>query len=116
MADLSQVPIEQLRAAVEPISIPTQSRLAAFSNWAKTFECRPQRVFAPTTVLQCRHILELARREGARVHPVGVGHSPSDLACTNGWLVRMEGVSGTIKVSVLVVLLTLWLAIHTGFL
>lgn len=35
------------------------------------------------------------------MHPVGVGHSPSDLACTNGWLVRMEGVRGTVKVSVL---------------
>lgn len=54
----------------------------------------------PTTALQCRQILELARREGARVHPVGAGHSPSDLACTNGWLVRMEGLRGTVKVSV----------------
>lgn len=53
----------------------------------------------PTTVLQCRQILELARREGARVHPVGVGHSPSDLACTNGWLVRTEELRGTVKVS-----------------
>ncbi len=44
-------------------------------------------------------IVELARREGATIHPVGVGHSPSDLACTNGWLVRMEGINGLVKVS-----------------
>lgn len=54
-------------------------------------------MFAPTTAEQCRQILELGRREGARIHPVGVGHSPSDLACTNGWLVRTEGLSGLIK-------------------
>jgi FAD/FMN-containing dehydrogenase len=58
-------------------------------------------VFHPTTEIQCRQIVELARREGARVHPVGVGHSPSDLACTNGWLVRMAGMSGVVNVSVL---------------
>jgi L-gulonolactone oxidase len=74
--------------------------LAVFSNWAKTFECRPQRVFAPTSVGQCRMIVELARREGARLHPVGVGHSPSDLACTNGWLVRMEGLKGLIGLNI----------------
>ncbi len=44
-------------------------------------------------------IVELAGREDARIHPVGVGHSPSDLACTNGWLVRMEGVKGLVRVS-----------------
>ncbi|KAK1925844.1 putative D-arabinono-1,4-lactone oxidase [Papiliotrema laurentii] len=99
MADLSQVQIEQLRSALEPISVPSRSRLATFSNWAETFHCRPERVFQPTTVLQCRQILELARREGARVHPVGVGHSPSDLACTKGWLMRMQGLTGLIEVN-----------------
>jgi FAD/FMN-containing dehydrogenase len=97
--DLTNISIAELQAAVAPISIPTRSPLAFFANWARTFECRPQRVFQPTTDLQCRQIIELARREGARVHPVGVGHSPSDLACTNGWLVRMEALSGVVSVS-----------------
>ncbi|OCF44373.1 D-arabinono-1,4-lactone oxidase [Kwoniella heveanensis CBS 569] len=98
-ADLSSVPTQTLQSALQEISIPTSSPKATFTNWAKTFKCQPQRVFAPTTRLQCRQIIELARREGARVHPVGVGHSPSDLACTNGWLVRMEGLTGTVKVN-----------------
>lgn len=101
MEDLTAVDNQALQAALHPISVSSTSPLATFSNWAKTFTCKPQRVFVPTTILQCRQILELARREGARVHPVGVGHSPSDLACTNGWLVRMERVRGTVKVSVL---------------
>lgn len=99
MASLVDTPTDQLRSAVEPISVPSESPQATFSNWANTFVCAPERVFRPTTVLQCRQVLELARREGATVHPVGVGHSPSDLACTKGWLMRMEGLTGTIKVS-----------------
>lgn len=97
--DLSTATHAELQQALEGVSIPTASPKATFSNWAKTFRCRPARVFAPTTSLQCRQILELGRREGARIHPVGVGHSPSDLACTNGWLVRMEGLTGLISVS-----------------
>ncbi|WWD18677.1 hypothetical protein CI109_103131 [Kwoniella shandongensis] len=99
MDDLLNVDSSILASALEPISIPTISPKASFSNWAQTFHCTPQRVFAPTTALQCRQIVELARREGARVHPVGVGHSPSDLACTNGWLVRMEGIKGVIDIN-----------------
>lgn len=100
--DLEQTSTSSLRSSLEPISIPSDSPRAAFSNWAKTFHCKPERVFAPTTVEQCRSIVELARMEGARLHPVGVGHSPSDLACTNGWLMRMEGVKGMINVGLII--------------
>lgn len=97
--DLEQATTSSLRTSLESVSIPSDSPRAGFSNWAKTFHCKPERVFAPTTVEQCKSIVELARREGARLHPVGVGHSPSDLACTNGWLMRMEGLKGMIQVS-----------------
>jgi FAD/FMN-containing dehydrogenase len=96
--DLDNATDLELRAFLEQISIPSDSPDAEFRNWARTFQCRPQRVFAPKTVDQCRSIMELARREGARVHPVGVGHSPSDLACTNGWLLRTEGLKGILRV------------------
>jgi FAD/FMN-containing dehydrogenase len=99
MADLASQATHELQSALEPVSVPTTSPRASFANWAKTFECRPQRVFAPVNELQCRQIVELARREGATLHPVGVGHSPSDLPCTKGWLVRMEGLKGMINVS-----------------
>jgi L-gulonolactone oxidase len=56
-------------------------------------------VFEPSTVHQCRLIVELALREGQTVHPVGVGHSPSDLACTRGFMVKMEGLKGLVSVS-----------------
>jgi len=98
IGDLETVSSVHLRQAIESISTPSSSAQANFSNWAQTFTCRPERVFEPTTVLQVRQIIELARREGATVHPVGVGHSPSDLACTKGWLMRMGGLKGVTRV------------------
>ena len=98
MNDLASISTIDLQIALKGISVPSRSSQATFSNWAKTFECRPKRVFLPSSPRECQMIVELARREGAMLHPVGVGHSPSDLACTNGWLVRMEGLEGLVEV------------------
>lgn len=94
---LVDLDVDTIAHALEPIAVPSASPRAWFSNWADTFHCRPERIFEPTTIEECRYIVELARRRGARLHPVGVGHSPSDLACTNGWLVRMGALKGLIK-------------------
>lgn len=99
MEDIAAIATINLEIALQPVSVPSQSPKASFSNWARTFHCQPQRVFAPTSAKECQMIVELARREGAIIHPVGVGHSPSDLACTNGWLIRMESIKGMVKVS-----------------
>lgn len=95
--DLEKIDTDLLERNLEALIEPPAN--AFFTNWARTFECRPERVYAPRTPEQCRQIVELARRLGKSLHPVGVGHSPSDLGCTNGWLVRMEGVNGALQVS-----------------
>lgn len=95
--DLEKVDTDLLTRNLEGLIEPPST--AFFTNWARTFECRPERVYAPKTAEQCRQIVELARRLGKSLHPVGVGHSPSDLGCTNGWLVRMEGLQGALQVS-----------------
>lgn len=92
--DLSAISTQDLAASLSHI-VPSE---LTFHNWAQTFSCRPERVFSPKTVDECRRIVEYARRERARLHPVGVGHSPSDLACTNGWLIKMEGIKGMLNV------------------
>ena len=94
--DLLHATDSDLREAIQPIL--EQGSTHQFSNWAKTFQCQPERVYWPETVLQCRQIVELARRQGQTVHPVGVGHSPSDLACTSGWLIRMTKLNEVVKV------------------
>lgn len=52
-------------------------------------------------MLQCALILELARREGKTVRAVGVGHSPSDLACTNEYMLRTTKLDKVLEVSLL---------------
>ncbi len=99
MSDLTPLSTDQLLSILEPITIPSTSPLSTFSNWAKTFTCKPSKVFLPTTVLQCRVIVEYGRRVGKKVRPVGVGHSPSDLALTDDLMVRMTEMKTLIDVS-----------------
>lgn len=73
-------------------------RDAAFTNWAHTFACAPLAVFEPESVYHLELILALARREGKVVRAVGVGHSPSDLACTSGFMVRTTKLNRLLEV------------------
>ena len=48
---------------------------------------------------QCALIFELAKREGKTVRLVGVGHSPSDLACTDEYMLRTTKLDKILAVS-----------------
>jgi hypothetical protein len=85
-----------LYVALEPITVPAKD--AIFENWAQTFRCAPLAVFEPKTERHLELIVELARREGRTIRPAGVGHSPSDLACTSGFMVRMGHMDAIIEV------------------
>ncbi|KAG7087570.1 hypothetical protein E1B28_013525 [Marasmius oreades] len=93
---LSQVSLQTLYDALQPCT----SRDATFVNWAQTFGCKPLLVFEPEDENQCEMILELARREGKVVRAAGIGHSPSDLACTNEFLIRTKNLNRVLKVDI----------------
>lgn len=88
MSGLSSLSTQSLNDVLDKITVPQSSPHATFTNWAKTYVCKPLAVFEPQTVYQCALIFERARREGKTVRAVGVGHSPSDLACTNEYMLR----------------------------
>jgi len=90
------IPIENLYNLLEPITIPVNN--ARFTNWGKTFTCTPYALFEPENEFQCELVLELAKREGKTVRAVGVGHSPSDLACTSEFMVRMTRLNRVLEV------------------
>ncbi|KAF6750786.1 D-arabinono-1,4-lactone oxidase-domain-containing protein [Ephemerocybe angulata] len=90
---------EELYKSLQAITVPSSSPRATFSNWAKTYFCKPLAVFEPTNVEECAAILELARREGKVVRAVGVGHSPSDLAFTNEFMIRMTRMNKMLEIS-----------------
>lgn len=88
----------QLYALLAPVTAPPAARAARFVNWGRTFACTPLAVFEPESELQCQLVLELARREGRRVRFAGIGHSPSDLACTKEYMLRTTRLNKVLEV------------------
>ncbi|KAF7297155.1 FAD-binding PCMH-type domain-containing protein [Mycena indigotica] len=83
-------------AALSPIAI-SQPR---WRNWGRTFHCSPAVVFKPTTIEECQLVIELARRDRRVVRAVGVGHSPSDIACTTDYMMDITGMNKILEVNV----------------
>ncbi len=96
---LSQLPLQQIWELLVPVTASPRSARASFTNWGLTYTCRPLCVFEPENEAQCELVLELARREGKKVRVAGVGHSPSDLACTSEYMLRTEKLDKVLEVS-----------------
>ncbi|KZT37176.1 gulonolactone oxidase Lgo1 [Sistotremastrum suecicum HHB10207 ss-3] len=90
----------RLAALLAPITLSASSPRRRFENWGKTHRCTPARVFVPTTDFECELVLELARRHRTTVRAAGAGHSPSDLACTTGYLIRTDNLNRLLEVNV----------------
>lgn len=96
--DFTSLTTDDIRVALQPITVASDSTNAIFHNWANTYRCFPRAVFQPEDESHCRLILELARREGVSVRACGAGHSPSDLACTTGYLLRTHKLERVLQV------------------
>lgn len=93
------IPLEELYRLLKPVTIDRSSSAAVFQNWGRTFACTPLCVFRPESEHHLELILQLARREEVHsVRAVGVGHSPSDLACTSGFMIQMNLLDNIIEV------------------
>ncbi|XP_075779345.1 LOW QUALITY PROTEIN: L-gulonolactone oxidase-like [Pelodiscus sinensis] len=69
-----------------------------FQNWAQTYGSSPELYFQPTSVEEIREILDLARQRSKRVKVVGGGHSPSDIACTDDFMLHLGKMNKILKV------------------
>ena len=67
-------------------------------NWGRTQSCRPAVVARPSNEGEIRQIVEDARRRGMRVKVVGAGHSFTDIACTDGFMVSLDDYNRVIAV------------------
>ncbi|KAJ7768914.1 D-arabinono-1,4-lactone oxidase-domain-containing protein [Mycena metata] len=81
------------------ITVPSSSPRATFINWGRTFSCRPLAIFEPENEEQCELVLDLAKREKRVLRAVGVGHSPSDLACTGDFMLRTTKLNRLLEVN-----------------
>lgn len=95
---LTDLSTPALRTLLEPISA-TSGPLSIFTNWASTFFSQSKATFRPRNVEEVRWVVELARREGIELRPSGSGHSPSDIVCTDGYVVNIDAVKEVLEVS-----------------
>ncbi|KAI0656292.1 L-gulonolactone/D-arabinono-1,4-lactone oxidase [Cubamyces menziesii] len=97
---MHDIPLSTLYELLAPVTVRAGQPKATFINWGLSYTCTPLCVFEPETEEQCRLVLELARREGKSVRVAGIGHSPSDLVCTTGFMLRTEKLKKVIEVNV----------------
>ncbi|KAJ7148815.1 hypothetical protein C8R46DRAFT_1044485 [Mycena filopes] len=62
----------------------------SLANWSHTYHCQPQALFRPRNAAECADVITVALTRGKVLRAVGAGHSPSDLACTNSYIVDMR--------------------------
>jgi L-gulono-1,4-lactone dehydrogenase len=67
-------------------------------NWARDQSCRPAQVARPRSVDELASAIVDARSRGWRVRAVGAGHSFSEIACTDGLQVRLDGLARVLDV------------------
>ncbi|KAJ2700376.1 D-arabinono-1,4-lactone oxidase [Coemansia sp. IMI 203386] len=61
-----------------------------FRNWSGTFRSQPEFYLTPETETQIIELIRIANRHRLTIKPIGSGHSPSDIACTNSMMLNMD--------------------------
>lgn len=75
-----------------------------FTNWSKTFTCFPFRSFYPNSESQVIRVIALARKSLKKVRVAGGGLSPSDLVCTQDFLIYTDRLDKILEVSLQLIL------------
>jgi FAD-linked oxidoreductase len=76
----------------------TYARTAAWRNWAGDEGCTPAALLHPASLEELSAVMQRAAREGRRVRVAGAGHSFSDVACTDGLLLKLDRLAAVIEV------------------
>jgi L-gulono-1,4-lactone dehydrogenase len=71
---------------------------ARWRNWAGDERCSPELIESPCSIEEISAALARAASRGLRVRVAGAGHSFSDIACSDGVLLRLDGMSQVIDV------------------
>src|SRR5262245_43436322 len=61
-----------------------------WTNWGSTYSCSPTGIDYPATEEEIAGIVQAAATSGERVKVAGTGHSFTDIACTEGRLIKLE--------------------------
>ena len=75
----------------------TEAR-ARWTNWGGTYSCSPARIESPTTEEQIVNIVRRAAERGEHVKVIGSGHSFTDIACTDGCLIKLDNYNKVLEI------------------
>jgi L-gulono-1,4-lactone dehydrogenase len=67
-------------------------------NWAGDELCQPAELQRPRSMQELAQAIEQAADRGLRVRAAGAGHSFSDIACSDGLLLRLDGLADVLDV------------------
>jgi L-gulono-1,4-lactone dehydrogenase len=76
----------------------THVRATSWRNWAGDERCAPAMIARPGSIEAICEAVERAGREGRRVRTTGSGHSFSDVACTDGLMLKLDRFAGILDV------------------
>ncbi|HEY4895032.1 MAG TPA: D-arabinono-1,4-lactone oxidase [Solirubrobacteraceae bacterium] len=71
---------------------------ASWRNWAGDERCTPAEIAHPASIDELCTAVARASARGLRVRAAGAGHSFSDIACTDGLLVRLDRLDRVLEV------------------
>ncbi|GAA93770.1 uncharacterized protein L969DRAFT_43873 [Mixia osmundae IAM 14324] len=93
-ADLEKVSVDELMRATRSL----RQKSTYFTNWAGSYRCRARAIFKPNTERQVQQVVELTRRQQETLRCYGTGHSPSDLACTDGFMLNLDNMQEVLDI------------------
>jgi L-gulono-1,4-lactone dehydrogenase len=67
-------------------------------NWAGDQQCVPAAIERPASVAELQQAVGRAAERGQKVRAAASGHSFTDIACTDGVMVRLDALSGVLEI------------------
>jgi L-gulono-1,4-lactone dehydrogenase len=71
--------------------------MATWTNWAGTVTAHPATVARPATIAELQDVVTTAAARGARVKPIGAGHSFTAIGATDGVQLRLDRLTGILS-------------------
>ena len=68
-----------------------------FTNWAGNHRCSPRQIHELSTAGEIADLIADVRRQGETLRMTGAGHSWSDICCTNGHIVQIDGLDEIVE-------------------
>jgi L-gulono-1,4-lactone dehydrogenase len=72
--------------------------VTTWRNWGRTQKCTPSRIGNPASGDEICSIVRDAYQSGEKVKAIGSGHSFTDIACTTGRMLRLDGYNRILEI------------------